>query len=47
MEMDVLKEPCKSCKVPRTKVRDFLHLLELECRCRSCNKGKKKEKETC
>lgn len=37
-DIDFGKKPCSSCKVPKTKVKGIVHLLELEARCMGCRK---------
>ena len=44
-DIDLAKEPCKSCSVPRTKVRCLLDLLKCEAKCAGCKKVEKYERK--
>lgn len=44
-KVDLAKEPCRSCKVPRTKVRDLKTLLECYAKCAGCKKVEKYERK--
>lgn len=45
LRIDCAKPPCNQCLISKMKVRSLRHFLQLEYKCGSCDKRRKKEKQ--